>query len=172
MVPTSQFSPVRSGRTSVGGPTWRAHMLISAPAASRILEEETGLVRQQSRRVLLSGLAGAGVRAGGALPYDDGRVRALAVRPEADRAELLARCPGGVIVVRLGRGSEPGPADPGRCGPSGCARRRGRASPVLLASLTGLARQPEASSSGSHGAHEQVAVDVRPTSGAVVRRTA
>src|SRR5512133_403099 len=79
-------------------------MLISARAASRILEEETGLVRQQSRRVLLSGLAGQGFRAGGVLLYGEAPVRALAAWPEADHTKVLEQCPGGVVVVRLGRG--------------------------------------------------------------------
>jgi hypothetical protein len=56
-------------------------MQISARAASRILEEEAGLVRQQSRRVLLSGLAGAAARADGALLYDEIRVRELTAWP-------------------------------------------------------------------------------------------
>lgn len=81
-------------------------MLISARESSRILAAE-GLSRQQSRRVLLSGLAGEAVRTGAALLYDEQSVQMLAAWPEVAHEQLLDACPGGVIVVRLGPGEEP-----------------------------------------------------------------
>jgi hypothetical protein len=83
-------------------------MLISARESSRILAAE-GLSRQQSRRVLLSGLAGEGVRTGGLLLYDEHQVRALAQWSPVSHESLLEACPGGVVVVRLGPGEEPDP---------------------------------------------------------------
>jgi hypothetical protein len=84
-------------------------MLISAREASRILGDE-GLARQQSRRVLLSGLAGPAVRAGGSLLYDEEHVRRLGHWTPVEHEHLLAACPGGVMVVRLGPGDEPADA--------------------------------------------------------------
>jgi hypothetical protein len=81
-------------------------MLISARESSRILAT-TGVSRQQSRRVLLAGLAGPAMPAGGALLYEESRVRGLGRWPAVDHADLLAVCPGGVVVVRLGPGDEP-----------------------------------------------------------------
>jgi hypothetical protein len=172
-------------------------MLISARAASRILEEETGLVRQQSRRVLLCGLAGEGIRADGALLYDEARVRFLAAWPEVDHTEVLARCPGGVLVVRLGRGDEPAPHDTwqGRAdrlrvqpGAGVMARAQVRARieehgplplvvtvcgyPVLLAELTGLAALPEADPGGHHWAERRVVLEMRPPTDRSAARTA
>jgi hypothetical protein len=59
--------------------------------------------RQQSRRVLLAGVAGEPVRAGATLLLDDARVREVARRPEVDHGELLGASPHGVFVLRLGR---------------------------------------------------------------------
>ncbi|MBO0846554.1 MAG: hypothetical protein J2P22_14180 [Nocardioides sp.] len=81
-------------------------MLITGRESSRILAT-VGVPRQQSRRVLVAGLAGPAVRTGGALLYDEARVRGLATWSAVDHAELLAACPGGVLVVRLGPGDEP-----------------------------------------------------------------
>jgi hypothetical protein len=81
-------------------------MLISARESSRILEAG-GVCRQQSRRVLLAGLAGPAAPSGHALLYDEARVLALAARPPVDHAELLASCPTGVLVIRLPPGAEP-----------------------------------------------------------------
>ncbi|WP_151082904.1 hypothetical protein [Nocardioides cynanchi] len=155
-------------------------MLISARAASRIFEEETGLVRQQSRRVLLSGLAGQGTRAGGSLLYDEALVRSLARWPEADHAEVLAQCPGGPLVVRLGRGDERAAPVETLAGAGQIIRSQVRARieehgsvplvatvcgyPVRLAELTGLAVLPGASASGSHWAQQRVAVEFREPS--------
>src|SRR3954469_744674 len=131
-------------------------MVISARAASRILEEETGLVRQQSRRVLLSGRAGEGIRAPGALLYDEAAVRRLAAWSAADHAEVLAQCPGGLVVVRLGRGKERALSVDTQAGAGQIIRVQVRARieqhgsvplvatvcgyPVRLAELTGVAR--------------------------------
>jgi hypothetical protein len=79
---------------------------ITARESSRILGER-GLSRQQSRRVLLGGLAGSGVRTTAAVLYDEARVRSLAGWPTLDHAELTASSAGGVVVVRLGPGCEP-----------------------------------------------------------------
>jgi hypothetical protein len=62
--------------------------------------------RQQSRRVLLAGLAGAGVRTGGALLYDAERVATVAGWPAVEHTVLLAESPCGVFVARLGPGRE------------------------------------------------------------------
>ena len=82
-------------------------MLISARESSRILASY-GVPRQQSRRALLAGLAGPAVRTGGVLLYDEARVRGLARWAPVDHDELMAASPGGVLVVRLGPGMEPG----------------------------------------------------------------
>jgi hypothetical protein len=82
-------------------------MLITARAASRIFEDDAGIGRQQSRRALLSGLAGSPAQAGRTLLYEERAVRELTRWPEIDHDELLASCPEGVLVVRLGRGLEP-----------------------------------------------------------------
>jgi hypothetical protein len=79
-------------------------MWVSAREASRIFESEVGMRRQQSRRVLLAGVAGEPVRAGATLLLDDARVREVARRPEVDHGELLGASPHGVFVLRLGRG--------------------------------------------------------------------
>lgn len=99
-------------------------MLLSARESSRILAA-VGIPRQQSRRALLSGLAGPAVAAGGALLYEESRVRDLASWPAIDHEELLALCSSGVLVVRLGPGEEPGAhlgwqarAEAVRCQPS------------------------------------------------------
>lgn len=161
-------------------------MLISARAASRILEEETGLVRQQSRRVLLTGLAGAGIRAGGALLYDEQPVRALGSWSQADPREVLARCPGGVVVIRLGRGDEPDATGTWQAlaerlcvqpGAGLMARTQLRARieqhgplplvatvcgyPVLLAELTGVIRLTAAEPGGTHWAQQGVSLSLR-----------
>jgi hypothetical protein len=81
-------------------------MLITGREASRIFAGE-GLSRQQSRRILLAGLAGLTVRTGAALLYDEPSVRELARWPAISHADLLASSPGGVLVVRLGPGEEP-----------------------------------------------------------------
>ena len=81
-------------------------MLISARESSQILALE-GLSRQQSRRVLHSGLAGPGLPTGGALLYDEEHVRQLGHWAPIEHEDLLAACPGGVLVVRLGPGDEP-----------------------------------------------------------------
>jgi hypothetical protein len=86
-------------------------MLITSRHASRVLEESAGIGRQQSRRALLAGAAGPGERVGGALLYDERAVRHLARWSALDHATLLDACPGGVLVVRLGRGEEPAPGD-------------------------------------------------------------
>jgi hypothetical protein len=86
-------------------------MLISSRQASRILELDAGIGRQQSRRALLTGVAGTGQRVGGAVLYDERSVRHLARWSALDHATLLGACPGGVFVVRLGRGEEPAPGD-------------------------------------------------------------
>jgi hypothetical protein len=80
---------------------------MSARGSSRLLASY-GLPRQQSRRALLAGLAGPAVRAGGVLLYDDARVRGLSRWTRIDHDELVAASPGGVLVVRLGPGNEPG----------------------------------------------------------------
>ncbi len=82
-------------------------VLISAREASRILAP-SGVPRQQSRRALLAGVAGPALRTGGVLLYDEARVRGLARWSLVDHDELLAAAPGGVLVVRLGPGREPG----------------------------------------------------------------
>ena len=82
-------------------------MLISARQSSKVLAS-SGVSRQQSRRVLISGLAGGSVGGGGALLYDEGQVQRLARWAPVDHDSLLAASPGGVLVVRLGPGSEPG----------------------------------------------------------------
>ncbi len=76
-------------------------MWISAREASRIFAVEAGMCRQQSRRVLLAGLAGEPVRVGRVTAYDADRVRDLASRPEVDHRELLRASPAGVFVLRL-----------------------------------------------------------------------
>jgi hypothetical protein len=86
-------------------------MLISCRQASRILEEMAGVARQQSRQALPSGAAGCAVSAGGTLLYDEHAVRQLARWQPVDHATLLEACPGGVLVVRLGRGEEPASHD-------------------------------------------------------------
>jgi hypothetical protein len=78
-------------------------MWVTAREASRIFESEVGMGRQQSRRVLLAGVAGEPVRAGATLLFDEGRVREVARRPELDHGELLDASPHGVFVLRLGR---------------------------------------------------------------------
>jgi hypothetical protein len=78
-------------------------MWISGREASRIFEAEARLSRQQSRRVLLAGVAGPSMSAGRALLYDDARVHEAARRPERDHADLLRASPSGVFVVRIGR---------------------------------------------------------------------
>jgi hypothetical protein len=80
-------------------------MLISARESSRILGGD-GLSRQQSRRVLLTGLAGPAVRTGAALLYDEHCVQLLARWQAIGHQDLLDACPGGVLVVRLGPGEE------------------------------------------------------------------
>jgi hypothetical protein len=85
-------------------------MMITAREASRIVEEVGGVGRQQSRRALRAGLAGRPEQAGRSLLFDREAVRALASWPSLDHESLLAECPGGVLVVRLGRGLEPGPS--------------------------------------------------------------
>ena len=75
-------------------------MLISARESSRILAA-AGLSRQQSRRALLSGLAGEAVRTGGALLYDEQRVQGLSRWPDVVHEHLLDACTGGVLVIRL-----------------------------------------------------------------------
>jgi len=77
-------------------------MWISGREASRIFEVEAGVGRQQSRRVLLAGVAGPSLRAGSTLLYDDARVREVARRPERDHSDLLRVSPGGLFVLRLG----------------------------------------------------------------------
>jgi hypothetical protein len=81
-------------------------MLITAREASRRLQERAGVGRQQSRRVLLAGLAGAGVRTGGVLLYDAERVAGVAGWPAVEHTVLLAESPCGVFVARLGPGRE------------------------------------------------------------------
>jgi hypothetical protein len=71
-----------------------------------MLEELAGIRRQQSRRVLLTGLAGEAVRTGGSLLYDSDRVAALAGWSAVDQSALLGESPGGVLVARLGRGQD------------------------------------------------------------------
>ncbi len=82
-------------------------VLISAREASRILTP-AAVSRQQSRRALLAGVAGPAVRSGAFLLYDEDRVRGLARWERVDHDELVAAAPGGVLVVRLGPGREPG----------------------------------------------------------------
>ena len=65
--------------------------------------------RQQSRRVLLAGVAGQPLRAGSVLLYDDAVVRAVARWPLADHDHLLRVSPAGVFVLRLPRDSRPWP---------------------------------------------------------------
>jgi hypothetical protein len=81
-------------------------MQITGRQASRILAD-AGISRQQSRRVLLAGLAGPGTRLANAVVYDEQRVRDLsawtAMDPEAVRAESGSR----LLVIRLGPGHEP-----------------------------------------------------------------
>lgn len=84
-------------------------VMVSAREASRIIETEAGVCRQQSRRALLAGVAGPGLRAGGSLLYDAHRVREIAQWPEVDHDALLALCPAGVFVLRLSQGA----VDPG-----------------------------------------------------------
>jgi hypothetical protein len=96
---------------SVAAPSVGA-VLISAREASRMLHETAALGRQQSRRVLLSGLAGPSVRAGGSLLYDAERVADLGRWTSADHAALLAACRGGVFVLRLGRHTPVSVLDP------------------------------------------------------------
>jgi len=81
-------------------------MLVTARESSRILGG-AGISRQQSRRVLLTGLAGAAVPTSSSLLYDEDRVRELGRWQVVDHEELLASCPGGVFVMRLGPGAEP-----------------------------------------------------------------
>jgi hypothetical protein len=81
-------------------------MLISARESSKILAS-SGVARQQSRRALLSGLAGSPVRGGAVLLYDEAHVRQLASWQWVDHDDLLAASPAGVLVVRLGPGAEP-----------------------------------------------------------------
>lgn len=76
-------------------------MLISAREACRILEQDAGVCRQQARRVLGSGLAGAPTPVGGALLFDSGQVRELAGWRQVDHDALLSVCPGGVFVRRI-----------------------------------------------------------------------
>ena len=80
-------------------------MLISARESSRILALE-GLSRQQSRRVLLSGMAGPALPTGGVLLYDEDHVRELGHWAPIEHEDLLTMCPGGVLVVRVGPGDE------------------------------------------------------------------
>jgi len=82
---------------------------ITARAASRILAE-SGVSRQQSRRVLTAGLAGPPRRTPGAVLHREAHVRALAEWTPLDHGELDRSCPGGVLVARLGPGREPEPA--------------------------------------------------------------
>ncbi|HEX3931859.1 MAG TPA: hypothetical protein VHW64_14230 [Nocardioides sp.] len=82
-------------------------MVISARQASRIVQDVAGIGPQQSRRALSTGLAGRADRVGGTLLYDEEAVRALAQWHSLDHDALLAACPGGVFVIRLGRGLEP-----------------------------------------------------------------
>jgi hypothetical protein len=84
-------------------------MVISARESSRILAR-SGISRQQSRRVLLAGLAGPALRTGPVLLYDEARVRDLGDWPAVEHHALLQACPGGVFVVRLAPGEEPDPA--------------------------------------------------------------
>jgi hypothetical protein len=67
-----------------------------------------GISRQQSRRVLLSGLAGPAVRVGRTLLYDEQEVRSLSSWTILDHDTLRASCPSRIVVVRLGPGDEPG----------------------------------------------------------------
>ena len=78
-------------------------MWVSAREASRIFEVEAGLGRQQSRRVLLAGVAGPPTPSGATLVFDAARVHEVARRPELDHGELLTACPSGVFVLRIGR---------------------------------------------------------------------
>ena len=82
-------------------------MLISARESSQILALE-GLSRQQSRRVLHSGLGrtGAAHRRRPALRRG-ARPAARHDWAPIEHEDLLAACPGGVLVVRLGPGDEP-----------------------------------------------------------------
>jgi hypothetical protein len=86
-------------------------MLISAREAARHLTTRD-ISWQQSREVLLTGLAGSGVCARGARFYDGDRVGALAARPVVDEVALLAQEPGGVLVARVGRVGEISVPDP------------------------------------------------------------
>jgi hypothetical protein len=81
-------------------------MLITARQASGILQERAGVGRQQSRRILHAGLAGEATAGPACLLYVEARVTSLAERAQADQAELLSVSPGGVFVLRLGRGRE------------------------------------------------------------------
>jgi hypothetical protein len=77
-------------------------MLLSANQAARVLAE-IGIARTQAQALLASGLAGSGMRAGGALLYDEQRVRELAARRVVDPDELSAACPHGLYIARIDR---------------------------------------------------------------------
>ena len=74
-------------------------MLLSARAAARVLAD-VGVTRNQTARLLATGFAGPVTAAGGALLYDERRVRDLAARPQVDVLTLDEVCPGGVLTVR------------------------------------------------------------------------
>lgn len=73
-------------------------LITQREAAARLVRFQ--LSRTSAKRVLAAGLAGEPVRAGGALWYDEDRVRALAERRGLPRLRILELCPEGLVVIR------------------------------------------------------------------------
>jgi hypothetical protein len=64
---------------------------------------QVGIARTQAQVLLTAGLAGQGVRAGGAVLYDESAVSALADWPWVDPDALTAACPHGLFIARVDR---------------------------------------------------------------------
>ncbi len=76
-------------------------MLISTNEAAALLADG-GPSRQRTRQLLETGIAGAPVRAAGAVLYAEERVRKLCDWPTVDEDVVATACPRGLIVARLG----------------------------------------------------------------------
>lgn len=74
--------------------------LLSQREAAWVLDAHHDLSRPRVTRLLATGIVGAPIRAGGALLYNESRVRRLAVRPLLSRRDVEARGLRRVIVLR------------------------------------------------------------------------
>ncbi len=77
--------------------------MITERAAAEVLAGR-GLGREQARQLLLTGVAGRGLRVGRSTAYDPDLVEGLVDRPTVDEAALSGLCPHGVHVAVVTRG--------------------------------------------------------------------